>query len=233
MHTIANEVERMIMSTKTTSSDIVQQTTGANEYQARWEMPALAMRSLDATWNRARWEELPADGNRYEVIDGVLYMSTAPSPFHQWIVRQIFLALHQQIDNRGIGITLFSPIGLFMPGCDPVQPDIVVIRTADLDIIHHGKIEGIPALLIEVLSPSNAEQDTRIKRGAYARAGVPEYWIVRPASRDVLVCSQPDPAFGDYTQVDHVASDTELTSPTLPIQAKVAGFFANAPDTTL
>lgn len=41
--------------------------------------PELALRSLDATWDRARWESLPADGNRYEVIDGVLYTSTSPN----------------------------------------------------------------------------------------------------------------------------------------------------------
>ena len=45
--------------------------------------PELVTRSLDATWNYARWSQLPDDGNRYEVINGVLYMTTAPSFFHQ------------------------------------------------------------------------------------------------------------------------------------------------------
>jgi Uma2 family endonuclease len=84
-----------------------------------------------------------------------------------------------------------------------------------------------------VLSPSNHNQDTRVKRGAYARAGVPEYWIVRPADRDALVCSQPDAALGDYAQIQHITSDAELVSPTLPFRAPIAGFFAGAPDTTL
>jgi Uma2 family endonuclease len=91
---------------------------------------------------------------------------------------------------------------------------------------------GVPALLIEVLSPSNPEKDTHTKRAAYARAGVPEYWIVRPQQRDVLLCTQPDSALGDYTQTHLVPLDGELVSPTLPIQAAVAGFFADAPDTT-
>jgi hypothetical protein len=84
--------------------------------------PELVTRSLDANWNYARWEQLPEDGNRYEVIDGVLYMTTAPSFFHQWIIRQIVFALAEQIDRPGIGLTMWSPIGLLMPGCDPVQP---------------------------------------------------------------------------------------------------------------
>jgi Uma2 family endonuclease len=76
-----------------------------------------------------------------------------------------------------------------MPGCDPVQPDVLVVRNEDLGVIW-TRIEGVPALLVEVLSPGNVSADTEIKRRAYARAGVPEYWIVRPAQRDVL-CPYP------------------------------------------
>jgi Uma2 family endonuclease len=196
-------------------------------------LPELALRSPAADWSRERWEQLPDDGNRYEVIDGVLYMTTAPSNFHQWIIRQIVRRLFQQIDEPGVGVTLWAPIGLFMPGCDPVQPGIVVIHTAALGIMHDRRIFGIPALLVEVLSPTNPDTDLRIKRSAYARAGVPEYWIVRPASRDALICTQPEAAMGDYAQVQHIAPDGELVSPTLPFRAAVADFFAGAPDTTL
>ena len=195
--------------------------------------PELALRSHSDDWNRERWEQLPDDGNRYEVIDGVLYMTTAPSYFHQWIIRQIVRVLFQQVDDTGVGLTTWSPIGLFMPGCDPVQPDIVVVHTSNLDIIYDRRISGIPALLVEVLSPANAENDLYIKRRAYAQAGVPEYWIVRPAERDMLVCSQPDTAMGDYVQTDHISPDGELISPTLPVHTPIAGFFADAPDTAL
>src|SRR5215211_7613059 len=144
------------------------------------KMPELVLRSPDSDWNRERWEGLPDDGNRYEVIDGVLYMTTAPSAFHQWILRQLTRTLYAQIDDAEVGITLYSPIGVFMPGCDPVQPDLLVIRASNLSIIHDRRVYGVPALLIEVLSPSNAEKDTELKRKAYAQAGVPEYWIIRP-----------------------------------------------------
>ena len=194
--------------------------------------PELAMRSHLPEWNRKRWEQLPNDGNRYEVIDGVLYLTTAPSPFHQWVVRQVVRALFAQIDDTGTGITLTSPIGLFMPGCDPVQPDVLVIRSADIGMVSGGRISGVPALLIEVLSPSNMAVDLRTKRQAYARAGVPEYWIVRPAQRDLLVCTQPDSVLGDYAQTDHALPEGELVSPTLPFRMQVAGLFAGAPDTT-
>lgn len=120
-----------------------------------------------------------------------------------------------------------------MPGCDPVQPDLLVVRQEELGIFRDRRIYGVPALLIEVLSPSNPEQDMEVKRDAYARAGVPEYWVVRPAERDMLVCSQPDTRLGVYTRVDSIPPGGEVVSPTLPFRASIASFFANAPDTTL
>lgn len=201
--------------------------------RSRWELPELALRSPGADWSLARWETLPADGNRYEVIDGVLYMTTAPSTFHQWITKQIARVLLTQIDDAGIGETFWAPIGLIMPGCDPVQPDLVVVRTADLHLLHDRRIRGVPALIIEILSPSNADQDLDVKRRAYARAGLPEYWIVRPAEQDVLLCTQPDPAIGDYLRTTPIAPGTELASPTLPIRTPIGRFFAGAPDSTL
>ncbi len=196
-------------------------------------VPELALRSHDATWDRARWETLPDDGNRYEVIGGVLYMSTAPSFFHQWIIRQIFLTLYAHIDTAGVGLTIWSPLGVFMPGCDPVQPDLLVIRHEDMGLIRDRRVEGVPALLVEILSPGNPAADTDVKRKAYAHAGVPEYWIVRPASRDVLVYTEPDATLGDFIRSQRAAPDAELVSPTLPIRVAVAAFFAGAPDTTL
>ena len=54
-----------------------------------------------------------------------------------------------------------------------------------------------------------------------------------PASRDALIYSQPDTALGDYADSKRVDPGAELVSPTLPLRAAVAGFFADAPDTTL
>jgi Uma2 family endonuclease len=195
--------------------------------------PELTTRSLDATWNYVRWSQLPDDGNRYEVIDGVLYMTTAPSYFHQWIISRIVRLLQTQIEDTGVGLVAFAPIGLLMPGCDPVQPDIVVVRMEDRGMIYDRRINGVPALIVEVLSPSNAEKDTEIKRAAYARAGLPEYWIARPTTRDVLVLSQPDPTSGLYLQITTVAPDGDLISPTLPFRAGIAEFFAGSADETV
>ena len=109
---------------------------------------------------------------------------------------------------------------------------MVVLKT-NAAIIRDRRIRGVPDLIAEVLSPGNAEQDTKIKRAAYAQAGVPEYWIVRPDTREILRCSQPDATLGDYTETALLGSSSELLAATLPIRLNVADLFAGAPDTTL
>jgi Uma2 family endonuclease len=191
------------------------------------------LRSTDAGWTAADWERLPDDGRRYEIIAGVLYASTAPSLFHQWVVQEIYVALRQQLVVPGVAFAFVAPVGVFMPGCDPVQPDLVVVRREDSGLLRERRVYGVPTLLVEVLSPGSVEQDLAVKRAAYARAGVPEYWAVRPAERDFLAHSQPEPGTGQYLQVAHVPPGGELVSATLPFRAPVAAFFAGAPDTTL
>jgi Uma2 family endonuclease len=195
--------------------------------------PELVLRSLDASWNYARWEQLPADGNRYEIIDGVLFMTTAPSFFHQWIVQRLVRLVGIPSEDQGLAYFVTAPIGVLMPGCDPVQPDFLLVRQANAGIIVDRRVRGVPDLIVEVLSPTNPEQDTETKREAYARAAVPEYWIVRPETRDLMVYWQPDAQQSDYTQIQLIAPDATLSSPTLPIQLAVAALFAGAPDTTL
>lgn len=195
--------------------------------------PQLLLRSPDASWTYDRWEQLPDDGNRYEVICGVLYMTTSPSQFHQWVVKRLMILVGYPAEVQGLVYAYTAPIGVLMPGCDPVQPDFLLIRQERADIIPDQRIRGVPDLIAEVLSPNNAEHDTVVKRSAYARAGVPEYWIVRPATRDILLCWQPDADLGDYTQTRLIAGDADLTSPTLELRVTVADLFAGAPNTAL
>jgi len=195
--------------------------------------PEFALRSLTDDWTLARWEQLPDDGNRYEVISGVLYMSTVPSLFHQWISQRVFLFLQRDLVEVAGGVAFFGPLGVVMPHNDPVQPDVLYLRATDRELMHDRRIYGVPALLVEILSPSNTELDLLFKRASYAGAGVPEYWIVRPATRDLLLLSDPDPARRDYRRETLVPAAGELVSPTLPLRTPIARFFADAPDTTL
>lgn len=138
--------------------------------------------------------------------------------------------MFRQIDDARVGITLAAPIGLYMPGADPVQPDILVLHESDRAHIGRRRIDCIPALIVEVLSPSNADYDLVTKRAIYARAGVPEYVIMRPTMRDVLVHTRPELATGQYLQVITLSNADEYAKTTLPFRASVATFFAELPE---
>lgn len=183
-------------------------------------------------WTYADWEKLGDDGNRYEIIDGVLYMTTAPSFFHQWIIQRLFRFVGFPAEDQGLAVATAAPIGVFMPGCDPVQPDFLIVLTANAAIIHDRRIHGVPDAIVEVLSPGNAAYDEQVKLEAYERAGVPEYVNVDPRHR-ALRQYQLDQQ-GRYDQPRIVAEAELFAFACLPtISFRVGDLFAGAPDTTL
>ncbi len=182
-------------------------------------------------WTYADWEALPDDGNIYEIIDRVLYMTTAPSSFHQWIQQRLYRYLGIPVEDNCLGFVFTAPIGLLIPGCDPVQPDFVFVRQANAGIIRDRRIRGLPDLIIEILSPNSVVYDTQVKLGAYARAGVPEYAIIDPRARTLDHYRLHSPGRYDgprsFGETDVVSFDC-LPGILLPI----ADLFAGAPDPT-
>jgi Uma2 family endonuclease len=183
------------------------------------------LRSSDASWCYAKWEQLPNDGSRYEVIDGVLYMSTAPSADHQSVVLALIEHIGLPLEHAGKARVSFAPVGLLMLGADPVQPDFLLVAPRQFEITSQGRIQGIPSLIAEVVSPSYWTHDTVVKRAAYARAGVPEYWIVLPEPREVLVSSEPVAELAEYAESRRFGAGMELVSATLPVRVSVDAVF--------
>ncbi len=183
-------------------------------------------------WTLADWEELPGDGNIYEIINGVLYMSTAPSPLHQWIVQTLYDQIGFPAKQQRLGICYFSPIGVIMPGCDPVQPDFVFIKSEHKNIVKAKRLEGVPDLIVEILSPGNRAYDEQVKLLAYAAAGVPEYAIIDPAGRSLRLYALDAP--GRYQGPHEFGAGGSMSFACLPgITLEIAKLFEGAPDTTL
>jgi Uma2 family endonuclease len=181
-------------------------------------------------WSQADWESLPADGLRYEIIEGVLYMSTAPSSFHQWILSNLYDLIGHPAKKQGLGLPFFAPIGVFMPGCDPVQPDFVLVLMAHKSIVRDRRIYGVPDLIVEILSPGSVSYDQEVKLAAYARAGVPEYAIITPEMRTLSLYRLKEP--GVYDPPQRFNAGDKLFFKCLPdIHLTTGDLFANAPDT--
>lgn len=126
-------------------------------------------------WTRDQVLNLPADGNRYELVDGELIVSPSPGFRHQLVLAALFDTLSPYVRAAGLGRVLWSPADLELESGQLNQPDVFVLPSIAFE---RWQDAPLPLLVIEALSPSTARYDRGLKRRFYQRAGVPEYWIV-------------------------------------------------------
>jgi Uma2 family endonuclease len=129
-------------------------------------------------WTVERVRALPDDRNRYEVIDGELYVSPAPTWRHQAASRQLFLLLDAYVVEHGIGDALYAPADIAFDDENMVEPDIFVVPRIDGRRALAWEDVRRLLLAVEILSPGTARADRQAKRRLYQRQGVPEYRIV-------------------------------------------------------
>ncbi len=125
---------------------------------------------------------LPADGNRYEVLDGELFVTPAPSWDHQGTVGGALLWLHPYVHANRLGWAMISPADIVFSPRRLVQPDLFVVPWQETRPQSWHEVKDL-LLAVEVLSPSTARADRHRKRLIYQSQGVPEYWIVDPHAR--------------------------------------------------
>jgi Uma2 family endonuclease len=132
---------------------------------------------------------MPDDGNRYEIIEGELFVSRAPSLTHQIIVANIITDFHGFITVNPLGLVVPGP-GVIFSEYSGVIPDVIFISNERRGEIAAGeRVMGAPDLVIEIVSPGaeNERRDRIVKRQLYGKHGVREYWIVYPESRSIEV----------------------------------------------
>ena len=135
------------------------------------------------------YELLPDDGRRYEIHEGELSVTPAPSPFHQREVGNLYVCLRAHVNANLLGEVLLSPIDCMLDESTIVQPDVVFMATEILQRITRRGVEGPPTLAIEVVSPYTSRIDRVRKRQLYAKFGVPFYWIVDREARAIEACT--------------------------------------------
>jgi Uma2 family endonuclease len=131
------------------------------------------------------YEMLPL-GTLAEVINNTIYMSPAPSFEHQRIIGSIFFSIESYALSKKIGITVISPVDVYLDEKNILQPDIVYLSNSSLKYVKGGKIKGTPDLIVEVLSPGNETHDLEKKKAIYESFGVKEYFIVAPKTKAVI-----------------------------------------------
>lgn len=149
------------------------------------------------------------DGQRAELIDGVIYDIAPPSRIHQKLVNRLCYRINQYIDSHNGSCEVYpAPFAVFLNKDDKtyVEPDISVI--CDRNKLSDRGCEGAPDWIIEIVSPSSQRMDYLTKLFKYHTAGVREYWIVNPVSQTVQVYSFE----GDENSAQYSFTDTVKAS---------------------
>ncbi len=172
----------------------------------------------------------PNDGLRHEIIDGVHVVSPSPATKHQRASIALSSALYQYFRAHPIGEVFPAPFDVLLSEYDIVEPDIVVVLDGQRHIVTDKNVQGTPAIVVEIVSPSTRRRDQGLKRRAYERTGVREYWLVDPDHASVTVWSRKcDATFQAATSKEAASTATlcraaeltradndQLTSPLLP-----------------
>ena len=144
---------------------------------------------------------MPDDGRRYEILDGDLYMSPSPSTSHQRVLLNLATLLREHVRRHDLGSVFIAPLDVILSEHDIVEPDLIFVSRERASIITEKNIQGSPDLLVEIVSPSSVERDTRDKRNIYARCGVPFYWMVDTQQRSMIELQLVEGAYAVTTEL--------------------------------
>jgi Uma2 family endonuclease len=167
-------------------------------------------------WTSADLELLPEHSNRYEIIDGELYVTRAPHWKHQTTCGRFFAVLDAWSIATKSGETALGA-GVLLGDSDDVIPDVVWVSQEKYEILldEAGHLRGAPDLAIEVLSAGteNEKRDRELKLKLYSSRGVLEYWIADWRSLQIQIYRREN---GILKLVLTLFANDILTSPLLP-----------------
>ena len=148
------------------------------------------------------------DDVRRELIDGVPYLMAGPNRKHQGILGNLYLQFGNFLEGK--------PCKIYFSGLDVrlnadtlddtvVQPDLVIV--CDHSKLDDAGCKGVPEMVVEILSPSNARYDKITKFNRYLKAGIIEYWIVDPVTQTLAAN-----ILKDNNYITHLYTGTEMVN---------------------
>ncbi|MBI4506782.1 MAG: Uma2 family endonuclease [Chloroflexi bacterium] len=132
----------------------------------------------------ADYLELHDDRMRYQLLEGELDVTPAPSTIHQTVVKNLLVILDLYVRRGRLGTVFVAPCDVVLNDNNVVQPDLLFVSRERAAIIERACVRGAPDLIVEVLSPRTERTDREIKWQIYARYGVAHYWLIDPDRRE-------------------------------------------------
>ena len=169
--------------------------------------------SISAKFSYEDLQLIPFDRNRYEIVDGELFVTAAPIPLHQVIVGNTYGDLRQHVRKHRLGVVFMAPCDIVFASSTVLEPDIFFVSRSRLHIIGEKNLSGPPDLVVEVLSESTKRLDREIKPKQYAKYGVPEFWLIDPEGKTVELFRLSQ---GAYELAERLGFGDTLTSPLFP-----------------
>ena len=145
----------------------------------------MVMALFTSDWTLAELDRLPDDGNRYELIDGELFVTPAPAPVHELLASVLREILAPYVRTQQLG-RVFVPRAVVRTDGSQAEPDLMVLH-ATPPLPEKWEEMPTPSLAVEVLSRTTRRRDNEQKRAFYLRIGVAEYWMVDRWSRSIRV----------------------------------------------
>lgn len=182
---------------------------GSRQY--RYRLPEV-LRALSGKMTYEDYVALPDEpGYRIEILDGLLVKDPSPNVLHQRVSRRLQRVLEDYFRvTDPEGEVFNAPLDLTLGKHTVVQPDLFYVAGSQKELVQHARVDGVPTLAVEILSPSSGRKDRLQKLRIYQSAGLPHYWIVDPDHRTVeCFCL----SHGSYALVATGMEDEELEPP--------------------
>ena len=127
------------------------------------------------------------DLNRYEIIDGELFVTPAPGFRHQAALARLFRVMANYVAEHHLGILFSGPFDVVFSRLTLVEPDLLFVHRDRRHVFTEREFPAAPDLAVEIISPSTVRTDRTRKRSLYQTQGVREYWVVDPKLRQIEV----------------------------------------------
>ena len=160
-------------------------TTPDNHAEPAWEVALLF--PAQGEWSEDDYLRLTQHTRHLvEFRDGRIEVLPMPTDEHQRIVLFLYRALYAILATQAIGIVLVAPLRLRLQTGRYREPDLLMLLSAN-DARRGNQFWTGADLVLEVVSPDDPQRDLVRKRQEYAQAKIPEYWIINPATEQIIV----------------------------------------------